>query len=330
MRLREWAVAALDDLSYWTDCVLSLVATDGKARSGAHAVTVYFHGIVRQPGDGAVDPQERITPGFLRSFIRRMKGLGYTFVTPDALQNLQRPAGNLAILSSDDGYRSVEDLVPVLEEEGAPLSIYVITEYAERDAACWWDQIYRAGRSDPATRALLKHGARSRRERDAALRMLGVDPSGRPRSESQRLLSPQDIRRLSSDRHFCIGNHTRNHLSLPLLCDPDLQDEVEGARAALERWTGRTIRHFALPYGDHDERTLTVLCRAGYRTVMTTEPGHFDLGADAVPQATAVLPRYRLRGDRSPAWQARIMSRGITVGFRIQTGVRRWVKRGLA
>jgi peptidoglycan/xylan/chitin deacetylase (PgdA/CDA1 family) len=323
---REIASRLLDHFAYGLDCGVWVLSVRRWNRQRPHAVTVYFHGVLPEGGKGFLDPQEGITPVFLREFVRSMKASAYTFVTPDEVLGPNRPVGNLALLSSDDGYRSVERLLPVLREEGVPLAVFVATEYARRDGMHWWDQIHVAGRSQPRARSLLKHGVRSRAGRDEALRQLGIDPFAAAFSDSHRLLSPDDLGRLAGNHHFCFGNHTRNHLSLPLLDDSQLQDEIEGARRDIEVWTGRPVHHFAFPYGDYDGRTLDNVRRYGYRIIFTTEPGHFVLPADADVPGTHVLPRYRLRADRSAKWQARIMTRGITVGARLQADMIRWTR----
>ena len=42
-----------------------------------------------------------------------------------------------------------------------------------------------------------------------------------------------------------------------------------------------------------------------------------------------MLPRYRLRADRSAKSAARIMGKGVTVGAKLQTRVTRWITNAL-
>ena len=321
--LRGWGARLLDGGAYWID---SAVARAAPRAGTPHAVAVYFHGVLPVADRELVDPGERITPEFLHAFIRAMRRAGYAFATPDALADPARPAGNLAILTSDDGYASIERLLPVLEAESAPLTLFLCPDATASGRIYWWDQLYIGRRSEPGTRELLKHGVRSRRERDARLRALGLDPERPAFNDAHRLLTPADVRRLASHPLVHIGNHTRDHLSLPLITETDLDDQVEGARPALEEWAGRPVRHFAFPYGDHDARSVALLERRGYRTAFTTGAGTFALsprGGDTL----AVVPRYRLRGDRSVNAQVRIMSRGVTIGEDSRAGLVRRLRR---
>jgi peptidoglycan/xylan/chitin deacetylase (PgdA/CDA1 family) len=324
--VRESIFELLDRAAYWLDCVWSVLLA-AKEKQQPHAVTVYFHAVLQSAGDRLLDPQEGMTSDFLLKFIRAMKSAGYTFVTPDSLLDSHRPSGNLALLTSDDGYRSVEGLLPVLRREAVPLAVFLTTEYSRRDGICWWDQAYIAGVSTSGTRSLLKHGVTSRTTRDEALRRLGIDPYATAFSESHRLLSPSDLGRLASDPHLCFGNHTRNHLSLPLLEEAEVRDEVEGARQDIEGWTGRKVRHFAFPYGDHAGKVVEIVKDCGYGTLFTTEPGILALPSAAGAHGPYVVPRYRLRADRSATWQAKRMGKGITVGARLQARTIRWIKR---
>ena len=320
---RVGGARVLERAGYLVDCATSMLVTESRS---PHGVAVYFHGVTVPPEDGSVDPQERVTPGFLRAFIRAMKARGYQFTTPDALLTGSVPAGNVALLTSDDGYASVERLLPVLEEEAAPLTLFVCAAYAKTGAVYWWDQLYMAGRSSSPARSLLKHGVRSRSERDAALDRLGLNPSARASRPGHRVLTPDDIGRLGRHPSVRFGNHSGNHLSLPLLADDELVEEVEGAGRDLQAWSAVAAPHFAFPYGDYDDRTLEVLARAGYRTAFTTEPGHFPLPVPLGPHGMRVIPRYQLRGDRSPHWQARLMSRGCTAGATLRVRAVRWLK----
>ena len=301
----------LDAAGYALDCGAALRPERLPGRS--QAVAVYFHGVTTGPADGTVDLQERVTPAFVRNFIRAMKLLGYRFGTPDALAEADRPAERLALLTSDDGYASVEALLPILEAEAAPITLFLTTEPAKTGTIYWWDQLVIARRRGAALQARLKHQVRSRSERDDLLRRLGLDPARPAFSDSHRVLAPSDVARLAHHPLIRFGNHTRNHLSLPLLSEAEFLDEVEGAGEDIARWIGRRPEHFAFPYGDHDERCLELLRREGWRTAFTTEAGPISRTGEAAG-GLQLVPRYRLSGDRSARWQARILSRGLTFG----------------
>jgi peptidoglycan-N-acetylglucosamine deacetylase len=80
---------------------------------------------------------------------------------------------------------------------------------------------------------------------------------------------PGTARRIADEGHL-IGNHSHHHARMPLLLDSGLQEDVDAAREAIVRATGRDPRPwFRCPWGAgaEDPRVLAVLAAAGYRHV---------------------------------------------------------------
>jgi peptidoglycan/xylan/chitin deacetylase (PgdA/CDA1 family) len=83
------------------------------------------------------------------------------------------------------------------------------------------------------------------------------DLAGRP------LLSRSSIAEmLQGGIHF--GAHSRSHVPLTAVPPSQVQDEVRGSRADLEREFGVPIRAFSYPYGKFDATTPVVVERAGF------------------------------------------------------------------
>ena len=80
---------------------------------------------------------------------------------------------------------------------------------------------------------------------------------------------PGTARRIADEGHL-IGNHSHHHARMPLLLDRGLQEDMDAARDAIVRATGRDPRPwFRCPWGagDEDPRVLAALTAAGYRHV---------------------------------------------------------------
>jgi peptidoglycan/xylan/chitin deacetylase (PgdA/CDA1 family) len=80
---------------------------------------------------------------------------------------------------------------------------------------------------------------------------------------------PGTARRIADEGHL-IGNHSHHHARMPLLLDRGLQEDVDAAREAIVRTTGRDPRPwFRCPWGAgaEDPRVLAALAAAGYRHV---------------------------------------------------------------
>jgi peptidoglycan-N-acetylglucosamine deacetylase len=80
---------------------------------------------------------------------------------------------------------------------------------------------------------------------------------------------PATARRIADEGHL-VGNHSHHHARSPLFSDRGLREDVDAARDAIVRTTGRDPRPwFRCPFGDgaDDPRVLAVIAGAGYRHV---------------------------------------------------------------
>ena len=103
-------------------------------------------------------------------------------------------------------------------------------------------------------------------------------------------------------RGFAIGSHTVSHLALAGGESAAIADELSTSKETIEKRVG-ACRHFAYPFGAHDDEAVGAVERAGYRTACTTETGFNGPGQ----------PRLRLRRQA--------VSRNTTAGrFRRRVG----------
>jgi len=98
-----------------------------------------------------------------------------------------------------------------------------------------------------------------------------------------------------------VGAHSRTHAHLTRCGDAALADEVAGCKRELEDALGAEVTQFCYPYGDHDERVVEAVRRAGYRAATTTRRGRARPGGDPlrwprVPISNRhLLPQVALR-----------------------------------
>jgi peptidoglycan/xylan/chitin deacetylase (PgdA/CDA1 family) len=71
---------------------------------------------------------------------------------------------------------------------------------------------------------------------------------------------------------FTIGSHTVSHLALAGGDAAVVADELGASREAIEKRVG-PCRHFAYPFGAHDDAAVAAVERAGYHSACTTEKG---------------------------------------------------------
>ncbi len=117
---------------------------------------------------------------------------------------------------------------------------------------------------------------------------------GDPRVPELPLLDGDALGRLA-EAGVEIGAHSRRHPRLPQLAAPALRDELDGARAIIERYTGRPVTSFAYPYGAVDERVADG-ARQSYARACTTALRPLGASDD-----THLLPRLDALYYRDPA-----------------------------
>ena len=58
---------------------------------------------------------------------------------------------------------------------------------------------------------------------------------------------------------FDIGNHSKNHLNMPKLSEDAIRDEIAYVNDKVLELTGKKPTYFRAPYGDYDNKLMTVL-----------------------------------------------------------------------
>jgi peptidoglycan/xylan/chitin deacetylase (PgdA/CDA1 family) len=95
----------------------------------------------------------------------------------------------------------------------------------------------------------------------------------------KRLLNWDEIAEMKS-RNVSFGSHTKTHPFLSGLSSHVLKEELFASKAELEKRLGLPIEFFCYPYGDYDERTLSVVREAGYLGAVTISRGLVHRGDD--------------------------------------------------
>jgi peptidoglycan/xylan/chitin deacetylase (PgdA/CDA1 family) len=89
-------------------------------------------------------------------------------------------------------------------------------------------------------------------------------------------LTPGELRQLAASDTAMIGAHTVDHVRLRDRPASEQQDTISGSKAELEQSIGRSVSHFAYPFGgreDFDDRSVDAVRSAAFDTACTTLPG---------------------------------------------------------
>jgi peptidoglycan/xylan/chitin deacetylase (PgdA/CDA1 family) len=116
-------------------------------------------------------------------------------------------------------------------------------------------------------------------ERGAVLDALERAAGGPPPADGFGAMSVAQVVELRRRGHE-VGSHTATHPILTGLDDAELRREIEGSRDLLAGWLGAGVAGFCYPNGDHDERVVAAVARAGHAYACTTRDGVHRRGDD--------------------------------------------------
>jgi peptidoglycan/xylan/chitin deacetylase (PgdA/CDA1 family) len=274
--------------------------------AGVGVIFMLHH--VRPRRDGAFQPNHHleVEPEFLRAMLAHLRNLDVDIVTMDEVhQRLQarKFARRFACFTLDDGYRDNRDFaLPVMREFDAPLTVYVVSDFAEGTGRLWWVALERAiaaassveiplggnrTRLDTST-AAAKQAAFQRihdwlralpgehdqqREISALCTRHEVDEAAIAR---ELCLSWDELKPFADDPLVNIGAHTVSHCNLARQSEASASFEIATSRARIESALQRPVLHFCYPYGDRAAagvREFALTRTAGFKTAVTTRPG---------------------------------------------------------
>lgn len=240
------------------------------------------------------------SPAQLRRTLIALKADCRDLVTADeALRRLGDPQSRkFALLTFDDGYRDNRDLaLPILEEFGAPMTMFVPTGMATRDLYAWWlglrDLLQRHGSVDIAAMGR-RFECADPAQKNAAMRQVTAWV-GTDRARAAALddtfkahdisladlidgvaMNERELKSFSEHPLVTIGGHTTTHTFLSGLSDEAAYADIADNRRFLEQLLGAPVCHFAYPYGTAGAcgaREAGFVRAAGYDSGFTTRPG---------------------------------------------------------
>jgi peptidoglycan/xylan/chitin deacetylase (PgdA/CDA1 family) len=272
---------------------------------GAGAVLV-FHRVRHRDSDMAfaVNHRNSVAPESFCEFLDLIAAEGIAIVSlDDALSRLRSPdAGRFVCLTFDDGYRdNYEILLPIVRARRIPITIYIATGLLDASAALWWYGLDRVFSRESRVRLPLPRdvevptGSRADKQSAfaAAMRFMLSADAGASAQVVQALreryaidfsalaaahmMTWDMVRELAACPFVEIGAHTVSHQNLACLDDDEARREMAESRARLEAETGRSVRHFAYPFGTRGAlgaREVRLARDLGFSSAVTAAPGN--------------------------------------------------------
>ena len=221
---------------------------------------------------------------------------------PDVSVPSRRPR---VVVTFDDGYNdNLTNALPIAEAKGVPITVFVASGVLGDEKGFWWDRLATLLRSRPpgTSEIYLPIGEETVRiglgsssmeaDLDSVRRHLLPLPvaeieralgavserwsaSLAPPPDA-RSLTPAELLQLAASDVVTIGAHTVDHVRLRGLPAQEQLQTITSSRKELERLSGRTVSHFAYPFGrrdNFDDRSVDAVRSAGFDTACTTIPG---------------------------------------------------------
>lgn len=208
-----------------------------------------------------------------------------------------------AVITFDDGEAGLhEHLLPIVEREQLPVTVYVATGQIQTGCPYWFDRVMNATQVAASTvldltevglgRRTLEPAAGERAWRaigDLLDKLKSLAPEAReaattrieaalapvPRRRITQLapLSVAQLRAVAASRWVTIGAHTQDHSLLDQIPLPEASVSIDKSRRLLCEWTGCAVEHFAYPNGNHNSALVSEVERLGFRSAMATGKG---------------------------------------------------------
>jgi len=225
-----------------------------------------------------------------------------------------RVPGTYAAITFDDGYaNNLAFAKPILEQYGAPATLFLMTSTLDRPGF-WWDRLEHivleaeplpakfcitlpdqtlefTVEGDDRAQTMIAIWRRVRLldpdHRDMAIAHMGNMVGVQSENPALRPLTTREAQQLDGGI-FSVGAHTHSHPSLPALSPPEQKREIVDNMAICERLLNRPITKFAYPFGDYDDRVRASVAETGLALACTTVPRPVQSGDDCL-----ALPRIQ-------------------------------------
>jgi peptidoglycan/xylan/chitin deacetylase (PgdA/CDA1 family) len=251
----------------------------------------------------------------------------------DALAGPAAGARPRAVLTFDDGHTGwVDHLLPIVQREALPVTLYVATGHVQGSTAYWFDALVNALQTvEPLTldtgiaglgritlnrergqanwlrlSALLEAmKGLSAPVREALAKKLVTAAAGQRQPRFRRLapLSIEQVQALARSRWVTLGSHSHGHELLDQIALDAARDSIARSIALLQEWTGRRVEHFAYPNGNHNAALAAVLPGLGLKSAVTTKKGLWRRDASRF-----ALPRVAVgRFDDAARWRLNLL-----------------------
>lgn len=283
----------------------------GRFHRGPSPVVLMYHGILwRKPSAIGVPAIDR------EDFIHQMLYLKRHFhiIHPNdfihGLQSVYSNGKQAVVLTFDDGLASNATIAaPILHELHIPALCFVSVRHLKPRSYLWFMHARALFNLWPArevellgrTWKLNSATAREQAYQDFLYETTHVSSDGVYKALSQyvveefvppriideelRGMTEAELATIAQSNFIVIGSHTYNHPYLTMCTPMQLDEEIDGAKATLERICCRAVTTISYPLGDYNTAVISKVRQAGFDIAFAVNP------RCEVPHAKMAIPR---------------------------------------
>ena len=185
-----------------------------------------------------------------QTLLRQVESLLRRGYRPTDARGALGGGGRFLHVTFDDAFRSVERVLPALEQLAVRVTVFACADYAQDG-------------------------------RPLAVPELAADAEAYP--DELATMAWDELRGLA-ERGVEVGSHTLSHPHLTWLSDKDLDRELRESRRRIEDELGSPCPFLAYPYGDDDERVHAAARSAGYEAAFALPGRDRPFDRYAVPR----------------------------------------------
>lgn len=188
-----------------------------------------------------------------KSNIQNLKVRGYTFISlPEAyfkLRNDRLRYKKYAVLTADDGYKSLLNILPWLEEQYIPITLFVNTKYLDGKS---WSEI---------------NEEQARRVNPNVDMLKNVCPD--------LYLSKRELKIIAASEYVTIGMHGHEHLDATEQTKEGFMENVQKCQLALKELP-HTVPYYAYAWGKHNTEKDKLLAEMGLVPVLVNKNPNYS------------------------------------------------------
>ena len=251
-------------------------------------------------GESELDDRLFTSRSFLDGYLSYLKQKKIDIVSPsEALRRIQSNSNKCFVcFSFDDGYKdNLTQAFPVFLKHQVPFSINITKDMVTRKLFYWWRGIERIFQENDQLSFtyqdqkynFLNHTYQQKKQnylnfiqeiqtdrvdlKEKITPLLEKYSIDLQKSLEEEALSEKDLFELSSSDLVTLGSHGVTHRNLTTLTEAEVHHEMEESKSFLEAITGKTIEHFAYPFGAAGQREFKIAQLVGFSTATTIRNG---------------------------------------------------------